>query len=165
MLKYTDFKFSSFFLFFFSDPPGPPTIKVFPRVLALELTWNSSVQDVNNIKILDYRIKVLDGAIVKQEFPVITRTPLTIEKLARNRTYFIEIQARNEVGYGETAKTSAATLLVGKVFFHIVATYALTYSQPVELRTSMQNNHKYKIWSSDSTFKQSKKEINHTAVK
>ena len=102
-------------------------MKVLPRTFALELTWNSSVQDINNIKILDYRIKVLDGAIVKQEFPAITGTSFTIEKLARNRTYVIEIQARNEVGYGETAKTTATTLLVGKMFFYIVATCALTY--------------------------------------
>ena len=104
------------------DPPGPPTIKVFPRAFALELTWKSSVQDVNNIKILDYRIKVSDGAILKEEFSAITRKSFTIEKLARNKTYVIEIQARNEVGYGETTNISAVTLLVGKMFFHIVAT-------------------------------------------
>ena len=92
-----------------------PVIKVFPLVLALQLTWNSSAQDVNNIKILDYRVKVLDGTNIKRERTGITKTSLLIENLARNRTYIIEIQARNEVGYGEIASISATTLSAGKM--------------------------------------------------
>ena len=90
-------------------------IKVFPRVLALQLTWNASPQDVNNIKILDYRVKVIDGANIKEEYTGLTTTSLLIENLARNGTYVIEIQARNEVGYGEIANISAATVSAGKI--------------------------------------------------
>lgn len=99
----------------FAEPPGAPVIKVFPLVLALQLTWNSSAQDVNNIKILDYRVKVLDGTNIKKERTGITTTSLLIENLARNRTYVIEIQARNEVGYGEIASINATTLSAGKI--------------------------------------------------
>jgi len=92
-------------------------IKVFPRVFSLQLTWNYSVQDISNIQILDYRIKVLDGTTREQVFmyTAITKTSFKIEKLARNTTYVVEIQARNEVGYGKTANITARTLLAGKM--------------------------------------------------
>ena len=91
-------------------------IKAIPRVFSLEISWNSSDQDANNIKLLDYRITLTDGTTLKQVFTytAITRTSLVIVNLARNRTYIAEIQARNEVGYGKTANVTATTLLAGK---------------------------------------------------
>jgi len=110
-------KLDYYFILLLTDPPGPPLIKALPHVFSLTLSWNSSDQDINNIRILDYRIKVLDGSTLKRVFiyTAITRTSLEIEKLARNRTYIVEIQARNEVGYGETANITATTLLAGKI--------------------------------------------------
>ena len=92
-------------------------IKVFPRVFSFKVIWNSSRQDINNIKILDYRIKVIDGSNHKQilEYTAITSTSLVIENLKRNSTYTIQLQARNEVGYGETTNISDTTLLEGKM--------------------------------------------------
>lgn len=101
--------------FFFSDPPGPPVVEVIPRgPFALAVRWNSSTQDLYNIKILDYILKVFDGPFAKQIYTAITNTSLIVKNLSRNRTYVIEIQARNEVGYGEVANISATTSLVGK---------------------------------------------------
>ena len=99
---------------FFTDPPDPPDIKAVSRVLSLNITWVSSVQD-NHITILDYRIKVMDGTTLQQvhEYIIITRTSLFIEHLKRNKTYIVTIQARNEVGYGAAATISATTLLAG----------------------------------------------------
>lgn len=100
---------------FFSDPPGPPVVEVIPRgPFALAVRWNSSTQDLYNIKILDYILKVFDGPFAKQIYTAITNTSLIVKNLSRNRTYVIEIQARNEVGYGEVANISATTSLVGK---------------------------------------------------
>lgn len=82
---------------------------------ALEINWNSSTQDLYNIKTLDYRLKVFDGPFAKQIYTAITNTSLIVKNLSRNRSYVIEIQARNEVGYGEVANISATTSLVGKV--------------------------------------------------
>lgn len=59
-------------------------------------------------------LKVFDGPFAKQIYTAITNTSLIVKNLSRNRTYVIEIQARNEVGYGEVAKISATTSLVGK---------------------------------------------------
>ena len=101
--------------FFFSDPPGPPVVEVIPRgPFALTVRWNSSTQDLYNIKILDYILKVFDGPFAKQIYTAIANTSLIVKNLSRNRTYVIEIQARNEVGYGEVANISATTSLVGK---------------------------------------------------
>ena len=110
-------KLDYYFILLLTDPPGPPVINALPHVFSLTLSWNSSYQDINNIRILDYRIKVLDGSTLKRVFiyTAITRTSIEIEKLARNRTYIVEIKARNEVGYGETANITATTLLEGKI--------------------------------------------------
>ena len=82
-------------------------------VMSLNVTWSSSVEE--NIRILDYRIKVIDAITltrVKQcNRP--TSSSLVIENLKRNRTYTVIIQARNEVGYGKSANISAKTLLAG----------------------------------------------------
>lgn len=97
-----------------ADPPGPPVVEVIPRgPFALAVRWNSSTQDLYNIKILDYILKVFDGPFAKQIYTAITNTSLIVKNLSRNRTYVIEIQARNEVGYGEVANISATTSLVG----------------------------------------------------
>lgn len=86
-------------------------------MLAIYVTWNASLQDINNAKILSYRIKISSGTSVIRPFTTITETSLEIKNLARNRTYVIEIKARNVVGYGETAKISATTLSAGKLIF------------------------------------------------
>lgn len=88
-------------------------IKAIPRLRALQITWKPSPKDINNIKILDYRIKVLNGTFVIQEYDAITNTSLVIKNLADDRTYVVEIQARNDVGFGQTANISATTLLAG----------------------------------------------------
>ena len=96
-------------------------------MFSLEISWNSSDQDANNIKLLDYRITLIDGTTLKQVFTytAITRTSLVIENLARNRTYIAEIQARNEVGYGKTANVTATTLLAGKGSLDHLFSFAL----------------------------------------
>lgn len=114
LVQFIDYDFHNFL---FSGPPGPPIIKAFPRVLAIYVTWNASLQDINNAKILSYRIKISSGTSVIRPFTTITETSLEIKNLARNRTYVIEIKARNVVGYGETAKISATTLSAGKLIF------------------------------------------------
>ncbi|KAL9965831.1 hypothetical protein ACROYT_G029682 [Oculina patagonica] len=97
-----------------ADPPDRPYITAVSSILSLNISWNSSVEE-NNIRILDYRIKVMDGTSLKQvrEYRKITRTSLVIKNLKRNRTYIVVIQARNEVGYGGSANISARTLLAG----------------------------------------------------
>lgn len=98
----------------FTDPPGPPFITAVPGVLSLKLAWNSSVEE-NNVRVLDYKIKVIDGTTLEQlqEYTRITRTSLVVENLKRNWTYVVVIQARNEIGYGESVNISATTLLSG----------------------------------------------------
>ncbi|XP_074633212.1 uncharacterized protein LOC141891999 isoform X2 [Acropora palmata] len=96
-----------------ADPPGPPVIKAFPRVFELKITWNSSIQDISNIEILDYRIKVWDGSLLVQKQDAITGRSLVIKNLSRNKTYVIGIQARNEAGYGQMANITSRTILEG----------------------------------------------------
>ena len=107
---------SSFIHVSFTDPPHPPYITAVSSVLSLNITWNSSVKE-NIIRILDYRIKVMDGITRKRvrQYNEITTSSLVIENLKRNRTYIVMIQARNEVGYGKSANITATTLLAGKV--------------------------------------------------
>ncbi|CAH3154297.1 unnamed protein product, partial [Pocillopora meandrina] len=95
-----------------ADPPNPPDIKAISKVLALNITWHSSIED-SKIEILDYRIKVIDSITHRQEneYTGIRSTSLLIKNLGRNRTYIVFIEARNEAGYGQFANTSATTLL------------------------------------------------------
>ena len=86
-------------------------------MLALYITWNASLQDINNPKILSYRIKVSSGTSVIRQLATITETSLEIKNLARNRTYVIEIKARNVVGFGQSAEIRATTLSAGKLNF------------------------------------------------
>lgn len=104
-------------------------------MLALNVTWNSSLRDVNNIKILDYTIKIFDGTILREEYTAVGRTSLVAKNLARNRTYVVVIQARNEVGFGETANITATTLLAGDVFSRYVVFAPLCYFQLNGFRT------------------------------
>ena len=92
-------------------------INVVPSTFSLEINWNSSVQDINNIPILDYKIKVIDGTTHKEvsHHTAVNRSRLLVKHLVRNRTYTVEVQPRNEVGYGATANISANTLLAGKL--------------------------------------------------
>ena len=99
----------------FSDKPGSPLIEAIALgPFALEINWNSSAQDINNIKILDYRLQILEGPFIRQSYKALTNTSLIVKNLSRNRTYVIKIQARNEIGYGQTANISATTALTGK---------------------------------------------------
>ena len=120
----------------FSDPPGPPMINVVPSTFSLEINWNSSVQDINNIQILDYKIKVIDGTTHKEvaHHTAVTRARLLVKHLVRNRTYTVEVQARNEVGYGATANISAKTLLAGKLNHGIKILLALPLISPPSYR-------------------------------
>lgn len=97
-----------------ADPPRAPFIAVVPNVLSLNVTWFSSIED-NGIKIYDYFVKVVDYVSNRlvQEYKKVQKTSLVIDKLMRNRTYFVAIQARNEVGYGKPSNVSATTLLAG----------------------------------------------------
>lgn len=97
-----------------TDPPDPPFITVVSSILSLNITWSSSVEE-NIIRILDYRIKVLDAITLKRirQYNGITSSSLVIENLKRNRTYIVIIEARNEVGYGKSANASATTLVTG----------------------------------------------------
>ena len=83
-------------------------------MLSLNISWYSPNGD-NNIEVLDYRIKVLDG-ITKEsikQYASIPTTSLIIKNLKKNSSYVVEIQGRNEVGYGKTAKVSGTTLPQG----------------------------------------------------
>lgn len=98
-----------------ADVPGPPVIKAArPGVLSLNISWYSPNED-NNIEVLDYRIKVLDGITKKsiKQYASIPTTSLIIKNLKKNSSYVVEIQGRNEVGYGKTAKISGTTLPQG----------------------------------------------------
>ncbi|XP_022796344.1 neural cell adhesion molecule 1-B-like isoform X4 [Stylophora pistillata] len=97
-----------------ADPPDPPDIKAKSGVLALNITWHSSIED-SKIEILDYTIKVIDGITHRQEnqYTGIRSASLLIENLRRNRTYIVLIKARNEAGYGPFANISVVTLLPG----------------------------------------------------
>lgn len=97
-----------------ADPPKPPKVVVVPNVLSLNVTWFSSIED-NSIKIYDYLVKVVDyvSNTLVQEYKKVKETSLVINKLMKNRTYFVAIQARNEVGYGKPSNVSATTLLAG----------------------------------------------------
>ncbi|XP_068685321.1 uncharacterized protein [Montipora foliosa] len=97
-----------------ADLPGSPLIEAITLgPFALEINWNSSAQDINNIKILDYRLQILEGPFIRQSYIALTNTSLIVKNLSRNRTYVIKIQARNEIGYGQTANISATTALTG----------------------------------------------------
>ena len=89
---------------------------VVPNVLSLNVTWFSSIED-NSIKIYDYLVKVVDyvSNTLVQEYKKVKETSLVINKLMKNRTYFVAIQARNEVGYGKPSNVSATTLLAGTI--------------------------------------------------
>lgn len=108
---------------FLSDPPRAPFIAVVPNVLSLNVTWFSSIED-NGIKIYDYFVKVVDYVSNRlvQEYKKVQKTSLVIDKLMRNRTYFVAIQARNEVGYGKPSNVSATTLLAGttRTFYRVL---------------------------------------------
>lgn len=97
----------------FADLPHPPVIKALPSVLSVNVTWRSSIKD--KIRVLDYRIKVIEGSTLKhvQDYTNIARTSLVINNLKKNSTYIVVIQGRNEVGYGESANISATTLPEG----------------------------------------------------
>ena len=96
-------------------------------MLALKVTWNSSLRDANNIKILDYTIKIFDRTILREEYIAVGRTSIVAKNLARNRTYVVVIQARNEVGFGETVNITATTLLAGDVFSRFVVLAPLCF--------------------------------------
>ena len=82
--------------------------------MAMKLAWNSSLQDIHNIEILGFRIIITDGNSYLQEHTVVAGTSLlVVQNLQRNKTYSVGIQARNEVGYGETANITATTLSAG----------------------------------------------------
>ena len=97
------------------DPPGPPIIKAQPLILAIKLAWNSSLMDIHNIPILDYRITITGSEGYLQEYILAAaRSSLVIQNLQRNKTFIVKIQARNEMGYGETANITASTSPAGK---------------------------------------------------
>ncbi|XP_068734303.1 uncharacterized protein [Montipora capricornis] len=97
-----------------ADPPGPPKVRAFPLIMAMRLAWNSSLQDIHNIEILGFRIIITDGNSYLQEHAVVAGTSLlVVQNLQRNKTYSVGIQARNEVGFGETANITATTLSAG----------------------------------------------------
>ncbi|XP_067052262.1 fibronectin type III domain-containing protein 3B-like [Acropora muricata] len=97
-----------------ADPPGPPIIKAQPLILAIKLAWNSSLMDIHNIPILDYRITITDSEGYLQEYILAAaRSSLVIQNLQRNKTFIVKIQARNEMGYGETANITASTSPAG----------------------------------------------------
>ena len=111
-------------------------INVVPSTFSLEINWNSSVQDINNIQILDYKIKVIDSTTHKEvaHHTAVTRSRLLVKHLVRNRTYTVEVQARNEVGYGANANISANTLLAGKLNHGIKILLALPLISPPSYR-------------------------------
>ena len=113
-VNHAEVTMSSFMDVFFTDPPDAPYMTVVPCVMSLNVTWRSSVE-ASIIRILDYRIKLFDAITLKRvrQFNGITSSSKSIGDLKRNRTYIVIIQARNEVGYGKSANTSATTLLEG----------------------------------------------------
>ena len=81
--------------------------------MAINVSWNST-NDNTGIKILDYRIIIIDTTTKeKREFARIKDSTLFISSLKHNRTYMIMVQARNEDGYGKIKSKNATTLEAG----------------------------------------------------
>ncbi|XP_022790268.1 uncharacterized protein LOC111329763 isoform X1 [Stylophora pistillata] len=98
-----------------ADLPGPPVIEALRAgVLSLNISWYSPIKH-NSIEVFDYRIQVLDGITQKliKQYASIPATSLVIKNLKKNSSYTIEIEGRNEVGYGEAAKFIGITLPQG----------------------------------------------------
>ena len=98
-----------------SDPPGLPIIsKVSPNVLEFNVTWNATI-DNGGSDILDFMITLLDASsseVLQQNRT--KETSFTLQNLQQNKTYICILQARNIVGYGQSANATVTTLEAGK---------------------------------------------------
>lgn len=94
-------------------PSAPMINKIFPEMLSIKVTWNRSLDDGGS-PILDYRITIIDMNNVQRATSRIHENNFTLQNLRQNRTYRILIQARNVVGYGNSANASVSTLEAGK---------------------------------------------------
>ena len=85
-----------------------------PHLLAVNISWNST-NDNNGIKILDYRIILVDTTTQqKRKFTGIKVSTLYVTRLMHNRTYVVHVQARNEDGYGRSKSRNVTTLEAGR---------------------------------------------------
>ena len=99
--------------FIFADPPRVLSVTVVPSLTAVNISWNST-NDNTGIKILDYRIILMDTATQKQlVFFGIEDSILYVSRLRHNRTYVVMVQARNEDGYGQLKSKIVTTLKAG----------------------------------------------------
>jgi len=81
--------------------------------VAINISWNST-NDNTGIKILDYRIILIDTTTkMNRAFTKIRDSTLFISSLKHNRTYVIMVQARNEDGYGKIKSKNVTTLEAG----------------------------------------------------
>ena len=109
----------SVFLLFniFLDSPGPPVINKFtPDVLSVNVSWNAPQDDTDG-GIFDYKITILEENYrMIQQYHGIKQTFFNSQNLKQNRSYIVFLQARNIVGYGESANGTVRTLEAGKEY-------------------------------------------------
>ena len=87
--------------------------------MSISATWNRS-RDNGGSPVLDYNITLLEAnSSVQQSQSGIRETFYTLRHLRQNRTYTLLLQARNVVGYGNSANATVSTLAAGKMLFCI----------------------------------------------
>lgn len=87
-------------------------------MVSVNISWNST-NDNTGIKILDYRIILIDTMtnVPRMFNSSIKLLNLYVTKLKQNRTYVIKVQARNEDGYGRFKSRNFTTLEAGQKNF------------------------------------------------
>ena len=99
--------------YIFADPPRILSVSAVPSLIAVNISWNST-NDNTGVKILDYRILLIDTITQQQqEFTGVNVSRLYVTSLTHNRTYVIKVQARNEDGYGRFKSRNFTTLEAG----------------------------------------------------
>ena len=101
----------------FLDSPGPPVINKFTAdVHSVNVSWDAPQDDTDG-GIFDYKITILEENYrMIQQYHGIKQTFFNSQNLKQNRSYIVFLQARNIVGYGESANGTVRTLEAGKEY-------------------------------------------------
>ena len=107
----------NFTIKYFLDSPGPPVISKFTSdVLSVNVSWDAPQDDTDG-GIFDYKITILEENYrMIQQHHGIKQTFFSFQNLKQNRSYIVFLQARNIVGYGESANGTVRTLEAGKEY-------------------------------------------------
>nr|XP_058971306.1 hemicentin-2-like [Pocillopora verrucosa]XP_058971307.1 hemicentin-2-like [Pocillopora verrucosa]XP_058971308.1 hemicentin-2-like [Pocillopora verrucosa]XP_058971309.1 hemicentin-2-like [Pocillopora verrucosa] len=91
--------------------PGPPVINKFTSdVQSVNVSWDAPQDDTDG-GIFDYKITILEENYrMIQQYHGIKQTFFNSQNLKQNRSYIVFLQARNIVGYGESANGTVRTL-------------------------------------------------------